>query len=272
MNYQKHYNRLMEFWTDAPVYPVRPDDKYCIFGDSHLGVRDGADDFESQYNIAMPKFKELVGKGFTFILNGDVTELLENKLKPILLCYYELMTLIYSNLAICHTKEGMKRGIGYRNHDAEFPDQAEATQWFNKLVPRPCYWRVARLGDSAYLSHGDLGDFFNDDKNWRPTKWIVKNIWARWQRFRNQPSETSPASNPNRAGDMEASYKVAIAMLGKVGGYNHLHNAKVDGMYVNFGSLTHRGVITYGLVENKRLSLMQTTKTETTCIGKVALK
>ncbi len=272
MNNQKHYNRLMEFWNDAPTYPLRPDDKYCIFGDSHFGIRDGADDFQSQHDITINKFSDLVHNGFKFIPNGDIIELLECKsLSKIYINYYGLMNLIYSNLADCYTKEGKRKGIGHHNHDREFPEQAQSSNWFNKLVPNPCFWRVAKLGDNAYITHGDLGDYWNDDANWRFTKGIVRWAWVAYQKARNNPSETSPAHNEVLAGKLEISYILCAALLAERAILNHTHIAKIKGLYANLGSFTHRGVITYGLVENMRLRLMKTTKQETVCLNEVSL-
>ena len=181
------------------------------------------------------------------------------------------MTLIYSNLAECDTIEGRRKGIGFHNHDKEFPQQAQDANWFKRLVPNPCFWRVAKLGDNAYITHGDLGDFWNDDKNWEFTKWIVGKVWKTWQLIRKKPSETSPAHNDELKSKMEAGYIIATAMLGLKGIYNHLHQAKMLGLYTNTGSFTHKGVITYALVKDMRLYLMKTTKDETTILAETSL-
>ena len=274
MNIEKHYRRLIKFMPDAPIYAVKPDSKYIVISDIHMGKQDGADDFYQNLPMTAVLFIKLVNEGFKFIPDGDIWELLECDAADVFDHYKSLLELIYSNLATCQTPRGSKHGIGYCNHDAELPKilgKGAIGEWFKKLVPNPCFWRVSKLSTNAYITHGDLGDFFNDDAHWAFTKWIVRNVWARWQRWHGRPDITSPAKNKDRASDMELGYRYAISQLGNIGIYGHTHEAKQEGFYINIGTSNTVGYITYGLIYDCKFHLMRTNDMGTTCLKVITL-
>ncbi len=131
--------------------------KAIIIGDSHLGVRDNADDFNSHDNLFQSSILPYLDSGYSLLKGGDITDNWENKdQRKIRQAYPDIFQIL--DRAILRVKG---------NHD---PDN---------LIPMS-YILVLESGMEILWTHGHVGDFFNYQASWLG-KFFVRYVWRNLQ-------------------------------------------------------------------------------------------
>lgn len=172
-------------------------ERWVIFSDHHKGQRDRADAFtaaEQAYHAALGYYFE---HGYKLVVLGDVEELWENRVGPILETYrttFELERDFYD-------QDRYFRVWGNHDDDWRYPSQVERhlDQHYPGIQVEECYLLDVfdggdRLGQ-IMLVHGHQGTLIADTFGWL-TRILVRTIWRPIQRITNLRVHT-PATDLN---------------------------------------------------------------------------
>jgi len=171
--------------------------RVILFSDLHRGARNRADDFrkcERAFNAALAYYLRM---GHTLVALGDMEELWEERVKPVLETYKHSLDLE----AEFHRQGRYVRVWG--NHDNTWNHAKTVQRW---LVPRfgaqPLEVRESlryRVVDGAeelgelFLVHGHQGTA-GSDRYWRIARVGVRFFWRTWQRLTGKSLNT-PATD-----------------------------------------------------------------------------
>ena len=171
--------------------------KFIIFSDQHRGARNGADDFqrsERAYNAALAYYYEM---GYTLIALGDVEELWEERLAPVLEKYEHALS-----LEVKFHQDGRYARV-FGNHDDIWQSARKVDKYLQPAfgkTPLTVYEGLTipvQMGDQAmgefFLTHGHQGSLESDYLTQFSRFW-VRNLWRPLQRLTKVRLNT-PASD-----------------------------------------------------------------------------
>lgn len=228
----KKFNRIYkEARKPENIIPFDSEkDCLVLFSDHHKGDGSAADDFKKNarlYETALSYYKD---RGYKLIVLGDNEELWENRYNHILPHYKNL---IEKEIEISIESSKKKKIRIWGNHDKEV--SLRRFKRFSRnmninILDNVEYREGICLGEHIFLIHGHQGRFF-DDKAWRVSRWAVKTVWKKTQKFFHIGID-GPAENFEIRDNLELQYydwaKNNRVML--ICGHTHL---------AIFGSLTY---------------------------------
>jgi hypothetical protein len=155
-------DRVLRYARRENNIQLDSDSRYIIFSDHHKGARDAADDFqpcEKTYQAALDYY---FNKDFSLVLLGDVEELWENPVQPVMDSY--------KNIFISEQRfypDRYFRIVG--NHDDTWNDPDAVTRYLEPYYPniQPLNGLVfefdnSRLFGEIFLAHGHQGTLDSD--------------------------------------------------------------------------------------------------------------
>jgi UDP-2,3-diacylglucosamine pyrophosphatase LpxH len=167
-------------------------EKWILLSDLHKGCGDGADDFKkckSAYHAALGYY---YAAGYTLALLGDVEELWENRISPVLKEYKDTL-LLEQRFANANR---LVRLAG--NHDDKW-DSLRIVNKYIRIYLNSCQildGLVLNITDSnkdkpkpIFLVHGHQGTFESDQIGWL-SRFVVRNVWRPIQRILHWRSTT----------------------------------------------------------------------------------
>jgi UDP-2,3-diacylglucosamine pyrophosphatase LpxH len=134
---------LSELYQRTPKTPLRPEDRYVVASDLHMGNGGSADDFKSNADLFATVMRDhYLSGGFKLILNGDIEELQRFSLESIRRRWAE----VYEIFSRFEQETGLHRLVG--NHDIELWTDAPEDFRVAEAI------RLDYHGDDIFIFHG----------------------------------------------------------------------------------------------------------------------
>ncbi|HSQ26674.1 MAG TPA: metallophosphoesterase [Anaerolineales bacterium] len=155
-------DRALRYARQENNIGLNENSRYIIFSDHHKGARDIADDFqpcEITYQTALDYYYD---NGFTLVLLGDVEELWENPIQPVMDAYENIFT-----SEARFFPDRYIRVIG--NHDDAWNEPASVVQYLEPFYPKiqvqqgiVLEYDNSRVFGELFLAHGHQGTLDSD--------------------------------------------------------------------------------------------------------------